>query len=63
MTGLVGTDKVGFVLDMDSGTLALYNNENRVGEVISGLSRQYVWVARLWGNGDGLTSLSIRAWG
>lgn len=62
MTGLVSTDEVGFILDMDRGTLALYKNENRVGEVISGLSGEYVWVARLWGNGDGLASLSIREW-
>ena len=45
--------KVGFILDMNNGTLAMYKNGNRVGQVISGLDGEYVWYARsLGGRGE-----------
>ena len=47
------TDRVGFILDMNNGTLALYKNGNCVGQVISGLDGEYVWYARsLGGRGE-----------
>ena len=45
--GFNNSDRVGFLLDMNNGTLALYRNGNHVGEIASGLVGEYVWVARL----------------
>jgi len=45
--GFNESDRVGFLLNMDNGTLALYRNGNHVGEIASGLVGEYVWVARL----------------
>ena len=36
-------DIVGFVLDMDNGTMNIYKNGNCDGKVISGLGGEYVW--------------------
>ena len=39
--------KIGFVLDLDEGTLDVYKNDRRLGTMKSGLVGEYCWVASL----------------
>ena len=57
--GYNNSDRVGFLLDMDNGTLALYKIEDHIGEIASGFVGDYVWIATCLSNslGDGYTSV------
>ena len=45
-------DKVGMLLDFDSGTLSLYKNGHRVCVMKDGLSGEYCWTVSMWSNGE-----------
>ena len=56
--------KIGFVLDLDAGTLDVYKNDRRFGTMKSGLVGEYCWVVSLFNihmsdASDGLTSVTI----
>ena len=44
MESLSGSFKVGMLLDLDEGTLSVYNNGTKLGVMKRGLAGQYCWV-------------------
>jgi len=44
--------KIGMLLDLEAGTLTVYNNGCKVGVIKDGLSGEYCWCASIWSNGD-----------
>lgn len=50
-------DRLGFLLDMDKGTLALYRNGNLDGEIASGLTGEYVWVVNSFLRDEGTVKI------
>lgn len=48
MEGIRDTSfKVGFILDLDEGTLDVYKNDRRLGTIVAGLTGEYCWVVSL----------------
>ena len=43
---------LGMLLDLDEGTLSLYQNGRKLGIVNDGLAGEYCWIAGFWGEGD-----------
>ena len=43
---------LGMLLDLDEGTLSMYQNGRRLGTVKDGLAGEYCWVAGFFGKGD-----------
>ncbi|EJK54942.1 hypothetical protein THAOC_25383, partial [Thalassiosira oceanica] len=41
-------DRIGTLLDLEEGTLAVYRNNRRLGVMKDGLSGAYCWFARIW---------------
>ena len=46
---------MGLLLDLDEGTLCLYQNGRRLATLKDGLSGAYCWYASVWKSGDSLT--------
>ena len=44
--------KIGMLLDLEAGTLTVYNNGCKTGVIKDGLSGEYCWCASIWSNGD-----------
>ena len=44
---------LGMLLDLDNGTLSLYQNGLSLGTLRDGLAGEYCWAAGFWGDGDG----------
>ena len=49
MERLSGSYTIGMLLDLDSGTLSVYNNGRKLGVMKRGLAGQYCWVVSLLG--------------
>ena len=47
MERLSGSCKIGMLLDLDEGTLSIYNNDRRLGVMKRGLAGQYCWAVSL----------------
>ena len=47
MESLSGSFKLGMLLDLDEGTLSVYNNGRKLGVMKRGLAGQYCWVVSL----------------
>jgi hypothetical protein len=45
-------DRVGLLLDLGAGSMAVYKNDAWLGVIATGLTGPYVWVATLFGQGD-----------
>ena len=43
---------LGMLLDLDEGTLSVYQNGRRLGTLKDGLAGEYCWTAGFWGKGD-----------
>ena len=43
---------LGMLLDLDEGTLSVYQNGRRVGTLKDGLAGEYCWIAGVWDAGD-----------
>ena len=43
---------LGVLLDLDSGTLSVYQNGRRLGTLKDGLAGEYCWIAGFWSAGD-----------
>ena len=52
-------DKIGLVLDLDTGTLSVSKNGSYVGELCSGLEGEYVWVGCISSGVNQFTSMGI----
>lgn len=45
-------DTIGLLLDLDTGTLAVFSNGEQMGVMATGLSGEYCWAVSLWNPGD-----------
>ena len=45
-------DALGMLLDLEKGTLSLYQNGRKLGTLNDGLAGEYCWIFGLWGEGD-----------
>jgi len=55
--------KIGFVLDLDEGTLDVYKNDRRLGTMKSGLVGEYCWVVSREGSVSVAISRQLRVLG
>ena len=55
MESLSGSFKLGMLLDLDEGTLSVYNNGRKLGVMKRGLAGHYCWVVAMTG-----TQVSIK---
>ena len=53
--GFQGNASTSLLLDLDDGTLSLYQNGRRLATLKDGLSGAYCWYASVWKSGDSLT--------
>jgi hypothetical protein len=45
-------DRIGMLLDLDQGSMAVYKNDERLGVMATGLSGEYCWAVAMFAPGD-----------